>query len=311
MAIDENTAIGQKPETDISTLIKPIPLLELDLLRTLVAISETGNFSAAAERLGRTPSAVSMQVKKMEELLGATVFVRDSRSVTLTRDGEMLLEHGRRLLALNKEMMARFVEPDLVGEVRLGAPDDVAERFLPSMLRQFAESHPGILLDVTVDSTPRLMTAVESDALDVSIVTCDSCPEGNDQAEILFCEPLVWVCLAGGVASERSPLPVSMWEEGCRWRKAAMSALEEAEIPYRVTFQSDNISGQRAAVMADLAVAPLGRSHVNGPIVEVKPSVGLPKMPNSALGLVVRDKAPPPVEAAANLIRACFAEHAN
>ncbi|MEM1286452.1 MAG: LysR substrate-binding domain-containing protein [Pseudomonadota bacterium] len=285
------------------------PLLELDLMRTLVAIAETGNFSAAAERVGRTPSAVSMQVKKMEETVGATVFVRDSRSVSLTRDGEALLQHARRVLALNQEMMSRFIAPDLVGEVRLGAPDDVAERFLPRMLRGFAEAYPGIVLDVTVDGTSRLLEAVAKDELDLSIVTCESGFATDGLAEIIFREPLVWACLAGGVAAERTPIPVSMWEEGCKWRRAATEALDHNAVDYRITFQSSNISGQRAAVLADLAVAPLSKSHISGRIVEVKPSVGMPALPECALGLVVRDDPPRPVLAAADLVRDCFKKH--
>jgi DNA-binding transcriptional LysR family regulator len=282
-------------------------LLELDLLRTLVAIAETGNFSAAADRLGRTPSAVSMQVKKMEELVGSTLFVRDSRSVSLTRDGEALLQHGRRLLSLNREMMARFVQPDLVGEVHLGAPDDVAERFLPTMLRRFAEDYPGILLSVTVDGTARLLEAVDQGELDLSVVTCETGFATSRRADIVYREPLVWAQVAGGVAAEQRPLPVSMWEEGCYWRKGALAALDASAWDYRMAFQSSNISGQRAAVLADLAIAPLGRSHINGRIVEVKQSLGLPKLPDCALGLVVRENASTTVEAAAAQVRECFA----
>ena len=111
------------------TSMNQIPLLELDLLKTIVAIAETGNFSAAAEVVHRTPSAVSMQVKRIEELLSRPIFNRDSRSVQLTNEGELLLEHGRRMLALNKDIVTRFMSPDVAGVVRLGATDDVAERF--------------------------------------------------------------------------------------------------------------------------------------------------------------------------------------
>jgi DNA-binding transcriptional LysR family regulator len=295
---------------NVSTAIQPGPLLELDLLRTLVAISETGNFSAAADRLGRTPSAVSMQVKKMEEIVGATLFVRDSRSVSLTRDGEALLQHGRRLLALNREMMARFVEPNLVGEVHLGAPDDVVERFLPSMLCRFAETFPGILLSVTVDGTSRLIEGVERGELDLAVVTCETGFKTDGVAEVVHREPLVWACLAGGVAVEQRPLPVSMWEEGCLWRKGSLEALDRSGWDYRIAFQSSNISGQRAAVLADLAIAPLSRSHITGRIVEAKAACGLPSLPDCALGLMVREDASPPVEAAAAQVRECFASYA-
>jgi DNA-binding transcriptional LysR family regulator len=295
---------------NINNAIQPGPLLELDLLRTLVAIAETGNFSAAADRLGRTPSAVSMQVKKMEEMVGAALFVRDSRSVSLTRDGEALLQHGRRLLALNREMMTRFVRPDLVGEVHLGAPDDVAERFLPTMLRHFAETHPGVILNVLVDGTRRLKEMVDEQTLDLAIVTAGSALKGAPEAEVIYSEPLVWAALAGGVAVEQKPLPISLWEEGCTWRAAALEALEKDGRDYRVAYQSAHISGQRAAILADLAIAPIGRSHLNNRIVEACVETALPPLPNCSLGLLVRDNPSAPVEAAADQVRECFARHA-
>lgn len=285
------------------------PLLELDLLRTLVAIAETGNFSAAAERLGRTPSAVSMQVKKMEELVGTGIFVRDSRSVSLTRDGEALLVHGRRLLALNREMMTRFVKPDLVGEVHLGAPDDVAERFLPTMLRHFAETHPGVFLNVVVEGTRRLKEMVDEKTLDLAIVTAGNTVKPLDDDMIVFREPLVWAALAGGIAAEQDPLPVSLWEEGCSWRAAAVEALEKDGRDYRVAYQSAHISGQRAAILADLVVAPITRSHFTDGIVEARAPKDLPPLPHCALGLVVRDSPSPSVVAAAEHVRDCFERH--
>jgi DNA-binding transcriptional LysR family regulator len=276
----------------------------------LVAIAETGNFSAAADRLGRTPSAVSMQVKKMEEMVGAALFVRDSRSVSLTRDGEALLQHGRRLLALNREMMTRFARPDLVGEVHLGAPDDVAERFLPTMLRHFAETHPGVILNVLVDGTRRLKEMVDEQTLDLAIVTVGSSMTNAEGAEVVHTEPLVWAALAGGVAVEQTPLPISLWEEGCTWRAAALDALTKDGRDYRVAYQSAHISGQRAAILADLAIAPIARSHLNNRIVEACMPSGLPSLPDCSLALVVRDEPSAPVEAAAQHVRECFQRHA-
>lgn len=285
------------------------PLLELDLLRTLVAIAETGNFSAAADRLGRTPSAVSMQVKKMEELVDATLFIRDSRSVSLTRDGEALLQHGRRLLSLNREMMTRFVRPDLVGEVHLGAPDDVAERFLPTMLRHFAESHPGVVLNVVVEGTRRLKEMVDEASLDLAIVTIGSTVMSIDPSMLVYREPLVWAALSGGIAAEQTPLPISLWEEGCSWRAGALKALEADGRDYRVAYQSAHISGQRAAILADLVVAPIPRSHLVGQIVEARASSQLPPLPDCALGLLVREEPSAPVLAAADHVRDCFKRH--
>lgn len=283
-----------------------IPLLDLDLLKTLVAIAETGNFSAAAAVVHRTPSAVSMQVKKMEDLVGRPVFTRDSRSVALTADGAFLLEHGRRMLALNRDAVARFVQPDVEGVVRLGAPDDVAERFLADMLRRFADSHPQVTVNVTVDGTDRMIDMLRRGSLDLALISCEA---GYDDAgsEVMYREQLVWAACRGGVAAEKTPLPVSVWEEGCAWRKAALTQLDAQGTPWRVAFQSAHISGQRAAVMADLAVAPIPVSSLGGDIIEAPARFGLPKLPESALGLIIAEDPNPAVSAAADHLRASFA----
>ncbi|MEM7720632.1 MAG: LysR substrate-binding domain-containing protein [Pseudomonadota bacterium] len=282
-----------------------VPLLDLDLLKTLVAIADTGNFSAAAAQVHRTPSAVSMQVKKIEEILGRPVFIRDSRSVDLTDDGAFLLEHGRRMLALNREAVARFVQPDVQGVVRLGAPDDVAERFLVDMLRRFNESHPQVTVNVTVDGTSRMIDMLRKGALDLTLLTCEA-GFREDGAEILFREQLVWAACKGGVAAEQVPLPVSVWEEGCAWRKAALEELDTLGRPWRVAFQSAHISGQRAAVLADLAVAPIPVSSLGGCIVEAPARFGLPKLPSYSLGLMIAEEPNPAVVAAADHLRASF-----
>lgn len=282
-----------------------IPLLDLDLLKTLVAIAETGNFSAAAAAVHRTPSAVSMQVKRMEDILGRAVFIRDSRSVELTADGAFLLEHARRMLALNRDAVARFVQPEIDGVVRLGAPDDVAERFLVDMLRRFADSHPQVTVNVTVDGTDRMIEMLKRGNLDLTMITCEA-GFNEDNAEVVFREQLVWAACRGGVAAEQNPLPVSVWEEGCAWRKAALDQLDAEGKPWRVAFQSAHISGQRAAVLADLAVAPIPVSSIGGDIVEAPPHFGLPKLPSYALGILVADDPNPAVSAAVDHLRASF-----
>lgn len=287
--------------------IPQIPILELDLLKTLVAIAETGNFSAAAEVVFRTPSAVSMQVKRIEEIVGRPVFVRDSRSVSLTPDGELLLEHGRRLLALNRDVLAKFVTPEVAGEVTLGAPDDVSERFLPEMLRRFAMSHPGVVVNVVVEDSPELIAGIKNKSIDMAIITCEG-DQKREGSEILHRENLVWATLKGGVAGEQNPLPISVWEEGCFWRKVALESLHEAGRDYRIAFQSSYIAGQKAAILADLVVAPIPISSLSEEIIEAKNICCLPKLPEYGLGLLVRDEPNAAVVAAVDHLRASFAK---
>ncbi len=284
-----------------------IPLLELDLLKTLVAIAETGNFSSAAAAVLRTPSAISMQVKKIEEIVGRPVFIRDSRSVSLTAEGYLLLEHARRVLALNSEMISRFVQPDIEGVVRLGAVDHVAEQFLTTVLRRFGETHPGVLVDVTVENSAELAEKLRSNQLDLVLVTCDS---GNYQGlsvEVLFRECLTWAGLRGGISVEQEPLPISVWEEGCVWRKAALEGLELIKRDYRVSFKSAHVSGQKAAILADLAIAPLPASLCTGDIIELPSKYGLPKLSDYSIGLIKASDTSCSIDAMVNHLRASFA----
>jgi len=282
---------------------KQLPLLELDMLNTIVAIAEAGNFSSAAARLFRTPSAVSMQVKRIEEMLGRPVFNRDSRSVTPTSDGEMVLEHARRLLALNNQIVSQFVMPDVVGEVRLGATNDIAERLLPGILQRFDRTHCCVTVDVAVDSSSVLTQKVRSGEMDLALVTFDPNKEQSADIEPVISEQLTWAGLKNGIAFEKRPLPVSVWEEGCSWRHSGLTSLEEANIDYRVAFMSAHISGQRAAVLADLAIAPIPVSCCVNDIIALSESDGLPTLGTYGVGMVVQKKPSEPAQAAAEQIK--------
>lgn len=282
----------------------PLPLLDLDVLRTFVAIAETGSFTMAANAVFRTPSAVSMQIKKLEETLGTVLFSRDARSVSLTQDGEMLMGFARRLLALNREAVSKFIAPDISGVVRLGSPDDYGERVLPNVLKRFAQTHPSIAVDVVIDVSGSLRRRMAERMLDITLFTV--CRDIPADAEILLTEPIVWAGSKGGSAHLRSPLPVSLWEDGCVWRADALDALGRDGRDYRVAYMSAHTAGQRAAILADLAVAPLPKSFIGDDVVALGPQEGLPALSNYNLAMIVAPDASAPVKAAADHIRATF-----
>jgi DNA-binding transcriptional LysR family regulator len=283
----------------------PMPLLELDVLRTFVAIAETGSFTTAANAVFRTPSAVSMQIKKLEDVLGRTVFSRDARSVSLTTDGEVLLGYARRMLAINREAVSKFIVPDIVGLVRLGSPDDYGERVLPHVLKRFAQSHPSIAVDVTIDQSGNLRRRVDERTLDITLLT-NSFKASMAGAEVLLTEPIVWAGAKGGCAHLRDPLPVSLWEEGCAWRAGALEALGRQGRNYRIAYMSAHTAGQRSAILADLAVAPMPKSFIGGDLMELTEKDGMPEMGTYSLALLVPPDAPAPVKAVADHIRAAF-----
>ncbi|MGW9230509.1 LysR substrate-binding domain-containing protein [Pseudorhizobium sp. NPDC055634] len=285
----------------------PLPLLDNDVLRTFVAIAETGNFSTAAEVVLRTPSAVSMQIKKLEEQLKTTLFLRDARSVSLTQNGEILLSYARRMLALSNEAVSRFMMPDLSGVVRLGAPDDIAERLLPRILKSFADQFPSIMVDVTVDMSGALRKRVEEQRLDLALFNCT--PRSfTGVGEVLHTERLVWTGAKCGNAHLRDPLPISVWEEGCCWRQEAITQLEKQKRPYRIAYASAHTMAQRAAVLSDLAIAPFPRSYLSDDMVVLGPQEGLPELFTFDVRLVTRSQLAVPAQAVAESIRAFYGQ---
>ncbi|WP_283194410.1 LysR family transcriptional regulator [Rhizobium sp. AN80A] len=298
-----------KDEMMTAPLRRPIPLLDNDVLRTFVAIAETGNFSTAAEAVFRTPSAVSMQIKKLEEQLGATLFLRDARSVSLTQHGEVLLSYARNMLALSNEAVSRFIMPELSGVVRLGAPEDIGERILPGILKNFSESFPGIMVDVTIDMSLGLRKRMEEQRLDLALINCATRPLPTD-GEIVYRERLVWAGAKCGTAHRREPLPISIWEEGCIWRLEALAQLERMKRDFRVAFLSGHTMAQRAAVVSDLAIAPLPRSYVGEDMVILGAQDGLPELGSFDIRLLTISQLTAPMKTVAESIRLAFSEKA-
>lgn len=255
-----------------------LPLLDSEVVRTFVAIAESGSFTRAARQVFRTPSALSMQIKRLEETLGQTLFVREARQVRLTPEGEVLLSYGRRLLKLNEEAVTHFLTPSLEGTVRFGTPDDVGSRILPRVLAQFARSHPAVQVDVVVGRSIDMLERLDEGELDLALITAGTEGQGTAHGDIVHTEPLVWACLDGGVAHERSPLPLALANHGCAWRAMALSALDRSGVAYRIAYTCESCAGQEAALLADLAVTPLPLSMALPPIRKLDRDDGLPSI---------------------------------
>lgn len=250
--------------------------LNLDAARTFVAICETGSFRRAAARVNRSPSAVSLQVGKLEEQLGVRLLNRDARRVVLTRQGELLLGFARRLVGISDEAMAAFHGSPLSGFLRLAAPHDLGVSLVPRLLRRLAETHPRIRVDVRLESSETVQRLfMEGDA---SLALFNEASTPQFPARDLFSEELLWLMRDGGLAVEQDPLPLAVAEIGCAWRDAALRALEGVGRSYRVAYSSDTSVGQVASLRADLAVAALPGSLVDHDLVEVPEHWELPPL---------------------------------
>lgn len=249
-------------ETERTSPVQPLQntLLETDLLKTFATISETGSFTVAAKRVFRSPSAVSMQIKRLEDQLGRALFIRHPRHVTLTADGEAFLVHARDILRINDEALSRFRVPQLEGRVRFGVPDDFGVRYLPAVLSRFASTHPLVEVEVFLSTTVSLSQQFEAGEIDMILTV--SAQSDTAPGELIYSEPLVWIGARDGAAFSRTPVPLAMSAHGCPWRAAALAALDEGNVRYRIAYTSETGAGQLAAVVADLAIAPLPISLV-------------------------------------------------
>ena len=198
-------------------------LLDVDQLRTFIAIIETGSFTRAADAVHKTQSAVSMQMKRLEERLERPIFARDGRASKLTEDGERLLDFARRIVKLNVEAIAAFSDAELSGRVRLGVPDDYADRYLPEIMARFSLAYPGAELTVICEPTVELIERIEANELDLAIITT---MEGGRPAETFRRERLLWVTSNRHSTHVEERLPLALGRPNCAWRRIAIDSLD-------------------------------------------------------------------------------------
>ena len=260
-----------------------IPNLDIDLMKTFLAISDTGSFTRAAEEVNKTQSAVSMQMKRLEELLGRPLFARDGRASRFTPDGERLIEYARRLVAINDEAVSTFRRPELTGTVRFGTPDDYADKFLPEILARFARTHPLVTVDVDCISTSTLFERTKRGEMDLALVTF-GCDIKTD--EPVRREPLVWVTSARHSTHLLETLPVAISHSGCEWRSMVLKSLERAGRKYRVAYSSPNSNAVNAAVQSGLAVGAVPDLCVRPGMRVLAEKDGFPPLGSFDIGLV-------------------------
>ncbi|AWB07114.1 LysR family transcriptional regulator (plasmid) [Azospirillum humicireducens] len=262
--------------------------LDMDVLRALVIAMEHGGFARAAERLGRTQSAISLQMKKLEEQVGQPLFRKAGRTVALTDAGDLLLGYARRLVALNDEALSAARGRAMDGTVRVGFPQDLAERWLPAVLGSFHRAHPRIHVEAQVGRGRELRERVTQGALDLALAFGEI--GGNSAttaagAATLAHLPVAWVAPDGFRADPESPLPLALLDAPCMFRQHGIERLDRGGRPWRITFTSPSLSGLWAAVEAGLGVTirtPLGLPDT---LAALEPHHDLPELGSVTLEL--------------------------
>lgn len=259
--------------------------LDLGILRSFLLIAEGRSFAETADLVGRSPSAVSLHIQKLEEDLGTAVLRRNARGVALTLAGERLLGFARRLLALNDETLLAFRAAERL-PLRVGTTQDIAETLLPDLLRRFALEHPEVELTLRIDRSAQVIEAVQAGTLDAAIALHRDEPTNLGA---LAEERMLWIGTRGIACPAGRPVPLALFEAPCSFRTAALDALAGAGRLARIAVTSPSLAGLRAAVEAGVGLTVRTRHSVNGPLLaDVGDALGLPGLPTAAFCLYAR-----------------------
>lgn len=270
--------------------------LDLSLYRAFVTVAEERGMTAAAAKLHRTQAAISQQIRRLEDALGCRLFLRSHRNIRLTSAGETLLPNARTILKMHDEVWAKMTSPEMTGEVKLGAPTDIVNRFLPTALRNFAQEYPQVDVTLVCRTSPKLVEDWKAGAIDIAIFEE---PVGHTEQiatkECLMVDRLVWVGACHGDAVGRKPLPISLSNDSNVLRPAMLRALQGADIEFRVVSEVGTIETVSATVRTDLAITALLHSTVPEEIDILSAHSYLPTLPHFEINMLPSRTASNPV----------------
>jgi DNA-binding transcriptional LysR family regulator len=278
--------------------------IDIALLRAFVAVVEAGGVTSAARLLNRTQAAVSLQIKRLEELFGTELFQRERKRLLLAPAGERLLGTAQRLIALNDETWGAMTTPHFEGEVRLGVPPDIVTSLIPPILQRFNQAWPRINVSLVCRASTLLLEDFARGDVDITLTTEMGCGKSG---ETLMSDRLVWVGARGGTTHLQRPLPVSLGAKHCRFRPVVIEALQASEIDWRTVSEDCNMEPVYATLKAGLAVAPLLRISVPDYLEILGAESGLPTLPDFKVNLYVPSAATSVTEELARQIRQHFA----
>jgi DNA-binding transcriptional LysR family regulator len=257
-------------------------MTDIVALQSFIAVAETGSFTKAADRIGRTQSAVSQQMARLEQVLGKSLLHR-GRAVSLTPEGEVFLGYARKIYALHREMLDRFRQPELEGEVRFGVPENFATVLLSEVLADFSRIHPRILLKIECDLTLNLFDRFRDKELDLVLVKMNR-PEDFPNGLDVWSEPLRWVG-DPAVVDAQKPVPLVLAPKPCVYRSSAIKALDDANRSWRLVLSSPSYAGAVAAVRAGMGVTVMPQTMIPQELQAIGPRV-LPDLADTHVSLL-------------------------
>jgi len=274
-------------------------LLDPDLLRTFLAFVDSGSLAQAASMVGRTPSAVTAQMQRLEDIVGEPLLMPQGRGRGLTPAGEDLVGHARHILSVHSEAWLALKGARADGRVAIGTTQDFADSGLPDLLRAFAVSHPRVRIELRVGRSVELAQALQSGLLDLTIAMRQF--PTPDEVGVLR-EPMVWLCSQKGLASRQDDVPLALLDPHCGFRDAAIATLDAAGRRYRIAATSASLAGLRTAVNAGIALTLRTARFGHSGIVRAPRDLGLPPVPIAEFAIRLRGEAQSPARDLAALI---------
>ncbi|MEP4195749.1 MAG: LysR family transcriptional regulator [Aliishimia sp.] len=256
--------------------------IDSDLLLTFMRIAECGNLTIAAGQLGRTQSAISVQLRKLEMGLGTTLFIRSGKGMVLTSAGETLLSRAKLIVAEIRETAKLFRQP-LTGSIRVGLPDDFDEVILERILLVFSRTHPGVQVLARSGCTAGYAAAIETGDLDIAVCSGLDDPGGDP----LNTEEIVWAAREGMIWPDTETVPLAVLDRPCYWRDLPKQLLDAHGRKHRIAFQSGSFTSLQAALRAGVAIGLLPKSSVGDGLQILAESDGLPSLPISHRSILI------------------------
>ena len=232
----------------------------MDALRTFVTIADLGGVTNAADHLGRSQPALSLQIKKLEETLNAELFLRLNKQLSLSEQGTAIYGQAKQILAMNDQLVGQFLQPELAGQIRLGIPSEFATTLLPRILSRFAQSYPYVALEVFSDLSRNLLSEQKREQYDLILALHDK-PSARRKG-LVKSDRLVWVGSRDHRHEQLEVLPLILAQDGCIYRKRALRSLEKIKRRWRIIHTNPDLSGIQAAIREGLGVTVLAESTV-------------------------------------------------